>query len=547
MPTTIEGIEETAQASAKILHAHPQAKDSGSLANKIAFKVPHCVLGVLVLYALVRSICAAFAKPLWFDELCTLVMVQQQRVSSLWAALQQGADSQPLPFYLVERVMRALIANENLALRGVSILAFACAFVFIFLVNHKRCGNLNSLICAAILFSTVLFDIYAVEARGYSLVMACVAFALICYQKVPAFPWTILLATSLLAAELFHYYAVFAFLPFLMAETALFLEGRRPRISVWLALLCGFVPFVLSWPMLLRIKSFYGENVWAKPNIQEALSHFGWFFHGSSEKGLLLVALAAIAVLGTMLISERRSKAGEARAAGPQLHQGVLTLGFLAMPFVVFAITKITHGVMSGRHTLAAILGFPLAAGYALSAMRKQYVMISLLFGAIVLAAVVPGERQFWTSYKWNCTSPAKSAEELASAAGHPELPIVVSDQLEYLQLAHYASPEWKERFVSLVDPPQAVKYLGHDTLDRNILILRKWAPLHVCDFSSFAAQHSTFLLYSNRGGLATDWWPGRLKKDGYSLKPVSVRPKETHDYFHRVILVSQPTNHRTP
>jgi hypothetical protein len=39
---------------------------------------------------------------------------------------------------------------------------------------------------------------------------------------------------------------------------------------------------------------------------------------------------------------------------------------------------------------------------------------------------------------------------------------------------------------------------------------------------------------------LEGDWWPGRLKKDGFKLQNVSVRPREMDDYYHRVVLVTR-------
>jgi hypothetical protein len=70
--------------------------------------------------------------------------------------------------------------------------------------------------------------------------------------------------------------------------------------------------------------------------------------------------------------------------------------------------------------------------------------------------------------------------------------------------------------------------------------ILRDYTNLPIYDFQPFLAEHPTFLLYSSKGGTGSDWWPRRLKQDGFKLQMVSVMPKELHDFDHRVALVTR-------
>src|SRR4029077_6697684 len=75
--------------------------------------------------------------------------------------------------------------NQEIALRAPSIIGFACAFIFVFVYVRRRSGNWIALACSAVLIRTILFSRYAIEARPYSLVVACVAMALVCYQHAP--------------------------------------------------------------------------------------------------------------------------------------------------------------------------------------------------------------------------------------------------------------------------------------------------------------------------------------------------------------------------
>jgi hypothetical protein len=512
----------------------PSPAPRSSLAEKLAL----FALAALVIYATARNICHALVKPLWYDEICTLLIAQQKHLSVLWQAVALGADGQPLAFYLLERAAAAFIRNENLAYRGVSILGFAVTLLCLFVAIRTRKGAAIALVCAAIPLATILFDMLSVEARPYSLLVACIAFAIVCYQRVPARRWVILLGLSLVLAESFHYFAVFAFLPFFLAEAAHFGLTRQLRRGVWLALLSGFVPLALFWPVLSAMQKYMGPHFWARPTLQLALGSYSWFFLTPEEKpGLYLTAIAGVAVLFTMLAAVRKTSRGE-RPAGAPVHELTLVLGLLSLPLVGFAVAALAHGAMTAKYMVPSLLGFPLALGFSLPRLRRWGFLLPAVSAALLLFMIVPQERQFWSTYNGKFISPAPFVEEFVTAGGHADLPVVVSDAHDFLQLLHYCDPGWRKRFVSVLD--QAVVYAGNDTADKQLAILRRYTTLPIYDFQPFLAEHPAFLVYSSGGGLGGDWWPGRLKKDGFKLQNVSVRPREMNDYFHRVVLVTR-------
>jgi hypothetical protein len=507
-----------------------------SFAEKFALSA----LAILVIYATARNICHALVRPLWYDEICTLLIAQQKHLSVLWQAVVHGADGQPLAFYLLERTVAAFIQNENLAFRGVSILGFAVTLVCLFVAVRTRKGAAIALVCAAIPLATILFDMLAVEARPYSLLVACIAFAIVSYQRVPARRWVILLGLSLVLSESFHYFAVFAFVPFFLAEATYYGLTRELRRGVWIALLSGFVPLALFWPALSAMQKYMGPHFWAKPTLELALGSYSWYFLTPEEKpGLYLAAIAGVAVLFTMLVAVRNASRGE-RPAGAPVHELALVLGLLSLPLVGFAVAGLAHGAMTARYMVPSILGFALALGFTLPRLRRWGFLLPAVTAVLLLFVIVLQERQFWSDYNGQFVSPAASVEEFVTAGGHADLPVVVSDAHDFLQLQHYCDPAWRKRFVSVLDPTEAVVYTGNDTADKQLALLRRYTNLPIYDFQPFLAEHPAFLVYSSGGGLGGDWWPGRLKKDGFKLQNVSVRPREMNDYFHRVVLVKR-------
>src|ERR1700730_2676781 len=526
----------------EVSYAIPAPISSAPRFALVVERISPYLLAIFAAYAFVRNLCQAATKALWFDELCTLIIARQERISTIFSALKHGADGQPPAYYLAEPFVAVFVTNENIALRLLSILGFSCVLLCLFELIRQQRGNVIALFCASIPFLTVLYGTYAAEARPYSLVLACISFALICYQRAPARHWTVLLGVSLALAESFHYYAVLAFLPFIAGEMALVLFGRKLRWGVWLALGCGFLPLAVFWPMLAMLRNLYSEHAWAQPSLETAESSYAYFFHTTFSHGVAFLAVAALAVLGKMLYEERRTTRRE-DSVGERVQQPILILVFLSLPFVTFFATTFAHGGMTQYYALPTVLGFPLAAAYSLPRLEGRTLTLFSAFTILFLIqSLLPVETEFWSTHGFNTPfySPADPVVKFVSMAGHEDLPVVVSDVHDFMQPAHYASPEWQTRFVQVVDVPEAVVYIGTDSGDKQLQILRSYYPLQIYDFQDFAAKNPVFLLYSSNVGVGTDWWPRKLKHDGYVMIPAVVKPKSERDYFHRVFLVSR-------
>jgi hypothetical protein len=486
------------------------------LARQLEGRRGAAVALVLIVYATVRSVFAAASTPFWYDEVCTWIVARQPSVSGIYDALRHAADSHPPLFYLIERFSASLIKNEHIALRLPSIVGFAIVLWCVFLVVKSRSNGTVALVCTAAILMTTLYEPYATEARGYSLVAACIAFGLVCYQRAPATRWMLLLGISLALAEALHYYAILSIAPFWAAEGALLLKTKQFRWKVWLALACSFLPLAVFWPLLMQFKANYGTHIWLPPALGNITPIYGWFFHTGTPIGIGVAAVLSV-VLVIALISPAMATPP---AAEPPAHELVLALVFLALPFIGFAATKIGHGTMYNRYVLPGVLGMAMAGGYLLLWSGRKSVAI---FAVFVLSVVAFQERSFWVTHRGHLTVVHTPAEDLERLLGgltrYRDLPVVISDGLEYLPMAHYALPEQARRFVSVVDPAAAVTYQGSDIVDKNLLVLKSYSDLQVQDFPAFISKHRKFLLYS-RGGIF-DWWPGRLVREGYSLRAV--------------------------
>jgi hypothetical protein len=476
-------------------------------------------LAALIVYSVVRSVIAAEAKPLWFDEICTWIIARLGNAQAIWQALKNAADGQPPLFYLIEAHFGSLIRQQEIAFRIPSIAAFACVLLFVFAFTRKRTTAGYALLCSALLLLTILFNTYAIEARPYSLEVACFALALLCYQHAPAASWMVLMALALGLAENLHYYAVFALVPFGAAEITLLWKTRRFRPSVWLALLCGCLPLLWLFPLLRALQVTYGRHLLAPASLVRTLAIYGWIFASHSNvvlvSALVMAGAAALLVAGAAVIQAlfKSPHLRNAWASDPHAHEHVLTLGFLALPFIAYAGAKLGHGLLLDRYVLSMVLGLPLAACYLLPRLGRKSRAVFVVVAILLLAA---HEARFWIAQDHHIGQPESPwipVEQMVNAAGHPNLPVAVSSAVQYLELNHYAPAEMDTRLVFLVDPPKAIEYDGSDSGDRQMLILRSYAPMHVEEFPSFRTAHAEFLLLSN-GDARLDWWPTRFRAE---------------------------------
>jgi hypothetical protein len=284
------------------------------------------------------------------------------------------------------------------------------------------------------------------------------------------------------------------------------------------------------WTFLSGLKAAYGAHLWAKPTLLGAASAYGWFFNTTFTLGNELAAVSIIAVVLAMFPAHHSKPRDQVEASS---HEHVLVLGFLALPLLSSVAAKLGHGGMTERYMLPTVLGFPLALGYTLPRTGRRTAALLAGVALCLVVVFVRQESRFWSSYAGHFVSPAASVENFVASTGYENLPVVVSPASDFLPLAHYASPGWRTRFVAIVDAEKAVAYSGTDSIDIQLDVMRRYAPLQIYDFGAFAADHPVFLLYS--AGTIWDWWPRRLSQDGYTLRVLAVK-----DVYRRVFLVSR-------
>jgi len=477
----------------------------------------YALLCVLVVYAMVRGIAAAAAKPFWYDEMMTLTVGSQGSWKGIVAAQRQALDSNPPLFYLIENYASKIAGNQEIALRLPSILAFPCTLVCVFVFLRKSAGEMIALLCAGFLLSTELFQYYAVEARPYSMVVACIAFALVCYQRVPSKVWTVLFAVALALAQCLHYYAFLAIAPFGLAELVYSFRAKKIRWSVWAAMAFGCLPLGLFWPLLSALKSYYGAHNWMRVfGVRGAQQVYGEIMRTGWRTGEAIVAVLFVVLAAEWLRKAREEEAdGEKRER--ELVQIVALGGFLLLPFLGFALTHITNSGLVPRYVLCTLLGIAAALGLLLQRAGR----LGLILALVVVGFVGLAEVRFWKTWETNLAAVkayGSARERFIEQKGYGDLPIIVPNGLVVVALAHYADAPFVSRLLFMKQDPEPENPRFTDTIDRELELYQRYAPLKVSTFNEFAGAHNSFLLYLERehdGEALLD----RLSREGWTTR----------------------------
>jgi Dolichyl-phosphate-mannose-protein mannosyltransferase len=493
---------------------------------ELAPRAANTVLVVILAAVGFISILSAYEKPFWFDEILTVIMCRIPSISKLWQALNDGADTNPPLFYLIAGWAHRLIPGDHVAYRFPSIVGLLFAVFCTYFILCRRVDRWSAIAGAAFLLCTPLVS-YAVEARPYALVAGFVSVAILAWQRTDDSKlYSILMGVALAIALGLHYYAIFVWPAFVLAEATVWLHGRRFRIGTWLALLLGTAPLFVFAPLLVHLRRYYGRNFWSRPS-------FGQIFSAPSALYNFLdywVWCLTIGVIVLLILwSLGKSVKGylsEPREAGElvlPIEESALIAVFLLLPVFAVLAAKVSGAGMAFRYLLPTVLGASLAVGFLTSRASRavRAVLLVLILGNYGLSSLPVMKKALTGSLLARRVAAAHQGNAILAEYQKFGLPIVIGRGSNYLPMIYYMPAGQTAGLYALADPHAAVRYFNSDSTDLALLALRPYFPLQVEEYRSFASKNREFLLVSLHAA-RPDWWPVRLSHEGDTLTVVS-------------------------
>jgi hypothetical protein len=495
----------------------PRATGSGASLEKDARhmaallkKHQYLFVVILTLVYAVGAIGNARNKPLWYDEVVTVIAASAPDAAGTWKAAQ-AIDANPPLLHLLTHFSMQWLGPGEIAVRLPAILGFWVFCLCLYGFTLRRVGIYYALLALLLPIATEAYG-YAYEARAYALELAFCGLALVAWQMAAEGSKRLLacalLALSLACAILCHYYAILAYLPLAGGEAFRSWRARRIDWPVWAALAVGGAPVVWRLATITRVVGGFSHPTWAPAYPEQVIE-----FWQEGLRRVLSFLVLGVAILAVWMI-RRGGTTGAAEDAGspPVLADHELVAGtlFLAIPiFAVGAGLLVTH-MFTGRYALLSLTGVVLLTPMIVARLSHGRALpgflllcLSLLPLAFVTVEIPPPHQPF--------------ADESILVKALQQGPVVVTDGQLFLQMWHYAPNALKSHLLFVVDNAAAVKYMGFDSIDGGLRALRSWSSVQVIEYADFATPGREFLLYQNP--LRPGWLLPRMVADGGSAE----------------------------
>ncbi len=301
---------------------------------------------LLALFFLVTNIHISSRRLFWFDELCTLKIIQLPDLATLWQVQNSfRADSAPTAYLLLVRLFYQLTGQDEFAVRLLSALAVTVALLVIFDCARRLLDGLHGLLAMCVLCLSFALP-FGYEGRAYALVVLFTSLALWLWlhtaadskRAAGAFGALIFLDVSM------HFYAVLALVPFALWTVSRWRTGQRPPLKLAAGIAGMLCALVLCIQQMIGMRQF-GAPAVAPPTLAALTDVYAKLYPAGP------FVLAVFAILACLF-----------RTAAKPVEEGErLCWMFLAIPLAGFAVAEaVTHSFYP-RYLITAIPGISVA------------------------------------------------------------------------------------------------------------------------------------------------------------------------------------------
>ena len=432
----------------------------------------------------------AIAKPLWHDEIYTVIIAGLPSLATIWNAQLAGIDSMPplnaiLTHFVFQGVEPGAISARLPAMLGV----WTCALAMFVLVR-ARAGTMAGLAAMLLVCVSRAWGA-AYEARGYGVRLGLFALAILAWAEAARGQrrrlFLPLLAVALAAGVWTHYYAAIGFIPIVAGELVRSARTRKVDVGILASVILAGLACLPLYP-LAKVAQSQSSTYFQKTTLLEIPGAFASIVLSLAGPWALLAGgLALISVLASATTARQRTP------IRLPAHEVIAGLAVLLTPVWAMLLgLLVASGAFVPRYAITAVVGYCLAVALLTSWSRSRLTAV-LVVGLLAAGVAYDAREALQRGAAPNPLDYRPLLRKALSAA--TPVPVVVTGTL-YLQMWYYAPAEARPRLTYVADPSIALRRLGTDSLDRDYLVLRKWSTVSVQDYEEFSRTHSRFYLY---------------------------------------------------
>jgi hypothetical protein len=355
-----------------------------------------------------------FSRPLWLDEIHTLLVAGAPDTATSMRNLAAGADFNPPALYLVYRVVALLSGTlSEVPMRLLAAASVAAALIGIYYLLRDDLGRMAAAAGALTVWAHPTVISAAFDARFYGPWLAGVAALLLVIRRrvasQPSRPSALLLALTSAFVCTIHYFGVVSWIA-AMATAVACVPGLRMNVARrLLPAAAGPVALAMCIPLYLSQRSALTRPTWIP---RASLAEHAFLLANTLLPLALVVALLA---WGASVALKKVGRTGEADQQRLGLGATFL-LGQAAVPLGLAVFSMIVQPATQPRYWIAGCLAVAAASAFATArstpALRAVIVAVLVVLSTTEVSAERDSARRWQERVRTDSSYAARAAVE---------------------------------------------------------------------------------------------------------------------------------------
>lgn len=394
-------------------------------------------------------------KPFWTDELHVVNSASLPTVGQMWSSLLARPDAMPPLVHLLTHLVHRTVGLNHLTARLPAMAGYWLLCISIFFFLRRRLPVVLAIVGMLLPMTIPAAYGYALEARGYGLLLGFSALAVLCWDGAgrPRRRWLSLvgLCVSLAAAIASHLFAVLVVVPLALAEVARSWERRRIDPWVWVSMAASGSVLFTFWPLLANMQRIgvmmagpAGLSVFSLVNIWEQFL----------STPLTYVGLVVLMGVSSLVGADEHPRDAAAPRRIPTSDY-ILAMALSCLPLFAFMLGVVATGVISFRYVLPTVIGLSIVTPLVVQTSARDARVGWLVCGWVSFAAlytVYDVKRQMLETGDIALGRGIYALLAYADRIPRDDRPIVVTDYHSFMALDHYSPPSLKPRLAFIAD-----------------------------------------------------------------------------------------------